>query len=76
MASASNQPAHPERVRSTVERLELAVDSGTGVRFDNNWAAISLAPDGSAYVGVLNGLVRVRDRATMPYAGTTSLHTF
>ncbi len=35
--------------------------TGTGVRYDNNWAAISLAPDGSAYVGVLNGLLRVRD---------------
>ena len=46
--------------------------TGTGVRYDNNWAAISLAPDGTAYVGVLNGLVRVRDRraahAEMPYA--------
>jgi hypothetical protein len=50
--------------------------TGTGVRFDNNWAAISLAPDGSAYVGVLNGLVRVRDQAAMPYAGSTSLRTF
>lgn len=37
--------------------------TGTGVRFDNHWAAISLAPDGSAFVGVLNGLVRVRDRS-------------
>jgi hypothetical protein len=35
--------------------------TGTGVRYDNNWAAIALAPDGSAYVGVLNGLIRVRD---------------
>jgi hypothetical protein len=35
--------------------------TGTGVRYDNNWAAIALAPDGSAFVGVLNGLVRVRD---------------
>jgi len=37
------------------------IPTGTGVRFDNNWAAIALAPDGAAYVGVLNGLVRVRD---------------
>ena len=32
--------------------------AGTGSGYDNNWAAISLAPDGSAFVGVLNGLVR------------------
>jgi hypothetical protein len=37
--------------------------TGTGVRYDNNWAAISLAPDGTAFVGVLSGLIRVRDTA-------------
>jgi hypothetical protein len=40
--------------------------TGTGVRYDNNWAAISLAPDGTAYIGVLNGLLRVRDRYRRP----------
>jgi hypothetical protein len=40
--------------------------TGTGVRYDNNWAAISIAPDGSAYVGVLNGLIRVRDAVRLP----------
>lgn len=37
------------------------VRTGTGVRYDNNWAAISLSPDGTAFVGVLNGLIKVRD---------------
>lgn len=49
--------------------------AGTGVRYDNNWAAISLAPDGTAYVGVLNGLIRVRDKATS-YTGMPSLKVF
>jgi hypothetical protein len=49
--------------------------AGTGVRYDNNWAAISLAPDGTAYVGVLNGLIRVRDRATS-LAGSAALSAF
>jgi hypothetical protein len=40
--------------------------TGTGVRYDNNWAAIALAPDGSAFVGVLNGLIRVRDGVPTP----------
>ncbi len=44
--------------------------TGTGVRFDNNWAAITLGPDGSAYVGVLNGIIRVRDRGLGATAGT------
>ncbi|MFT3923894.1 MAG: hypothetical protein QM778_15280 [Myxococcales bacterium] len=49
--------------------------TGTGVRYDNNWAAISLAPDGTAFVGVLNGLIRVRD-SVVPYAGTPSRPAF
>jgi hypothetical protein len=52
-------------------RTVYRVLTGTGVRYDNNWAAISLAPDGTAYVGVLNGLLRLRDRAlpvAAPYA--------
>jgi hypothetical protein len=53
----------------TTGRTVFRVLAGTGVRYDNNWAAISLAPDGTAYVGVLNGLIRVRDGA-LPYAGT------
>ncbi len=36
--------------------------TGTGIKFDNNWSAITLAPDGSAWVGTLNGLVSVRDQ--------------
>jgi hypothetical protein len=40
--------------------------TGTGVRYDNHWAAISLAPDGTAFVGVLNGLLRIRDRDDGP----------
>ncbi len=38
--------------------------AGTGSGYDNNWASISLAPDGSAFVGVLNGLVRISDSPT------------
>jgi len=35
--------------------------TGTGWGYDNNWAPITLGPDGTAYVGVLNGLVALRD---------------
>jgi hypothetical protein len=51
-------------------RTVFRVLTGTGVRYDNNWAAISLAPDGTAYIGVLNGLVRVRDTRTAPVASS------
>ncbi|MEU7649710.1 hypothetical protein [Streptomyces huasconensis] len=35
--------------------------TGTGIAYDNNWAPVTLGPDGTAYVGVFNGLVAVRD---------------
>jgi hypothetical protein len=36
--------------------------AGTGLGFNNNWAPVTLGPDGTAYVGALGGLVRLRDR--------------
>lgn len=36
--------------------------TGTGLLYDNNWAPITIGPDGTAYVGVFNGIVAVRDR--------------
>jgi hypothetical protein len=38
--------------------------AGTGLGFNNNYAPISLGPDGSAYVGTLGGLVRLADAKT------------
>lgn len=35
--------------------------TGTGLAYDNNWAPITIGPDGTAYVGVFNGIVAVRD---------------
>ncbi|OKK23308.1 hypothetical protein AMK09_08525 [Streptomyces sp. CB02488] len=35
--------------------------TGTGPSYDNNWAPVTIGPDGTAYVGVFNGIVAVRD---------------
>jgi hypothetical protein len=43
-------------------RTWFSVRAGTGLLMDNHRAALTLAPDGSAYVATLAGLVRVRDR--------------
>ncbi|WP_407286705.1 hypothetical protein [Streptomyces sp. BP-8] len=40
--------------------------TGTGPLYDNNWAPITLGPDGTAYIGVFNGLVAVRDTRPRP----------
>ena len=35
--------------------------AGTGLGFNNNYAPITLGPDGTAYVGALGGIVALRD---------------
>ncbi len=39
----------------------FSVRTGTGTLFNNHYAAVTLGPDGSAYVATLGGMVRVRD---------------
>jgi hypothetical protein len=41
--------------------------AGSGLGFNNNYAPVTLGPDGAAYVGVLGGLVRFAD--STPPAG-------
>ena len=40
---------------------QFKVLTGIGKEFDNNWAPLSLAPDGTAYVGTSKGLVGIWD---------------
>jgi hypothetical protein len=37
--------------------------AGTGFGFNNNYAPVTISPNGTAYVGVLGGLTRFRDAA-------------
>ena len=37
--------------------------TGQGIGFNNNYAPVSIGPDGTAYVGVLGGLLLVRDKS-------------
>jgi hypothetical protein len=36
--------------------------AGSGAAFNNNYAGIAIAPDGTAYLGVIGGIVALRDR--------------
>jgi hypothetical protein len=45
---------------------------GTGLGFNNNYAPITLGPDGTAYTGVLGGLVAIRDATPPPGATSTA----
>lgn len=42
-------------------RTVFSVLTGTGIQWNNHYAAITLGPDGSAYVATIAGLVRIRD---------------
>lgn len=41
-------------------RQVVKIPTGRGQSFDNNWASLSIAPDGSLYAGVTGGMVQVR----------------
>jgi hypothetical protein len=41
--------------------------AGDGLGYNNNYAPVTLGPDGTAYVGVLGGLVEFRDATPPPY---------
>jgi hypothetical protein len=43
--------------------------TGAGLGYNNNYAPITLGPDGTAYVGALGGLVQVRDKIPPAEAG-------
>jgi hypothetical protein len=47
-------------------RTVFKFKAGQGLGFNNNYAPVTIGPDGSAYVGVLGGLVAVRDAAAPP----------
>jgi hypothetical protein len=42
-------------------RTAFSVRTGLGILMNNHYSAVTLAPDGSAYVATLGGMVRVRD---------------
>ena len=45
--------------------------AGSGLGFNNNYAPITIGPDGTAYVGVLGGLVALRDATPPPRPGSS-----
>jgi hypothetical protein len=47
---------------------------GEGLGHNNNYAPVTLGPDGTAYVGVLGGLIGLRDAAPPPGAAAKRRH--
>jgi hypothetical protein len=49
--------------------------TGTGLRYDNHFSPVTIGPDGTAYVGTVNGLMAIRDGVPQSeLAGWRALH--
>jgi len=46
---------------ATTGRVIYKQLTGTGLGYNNNYAPVTIAPDGAAYVGTIGGLVELRD---------------
>ena len=63
----------PDRARLRAPaRRSTSASAATGLGFNNNYAPVTLGPDGTAYVGALGGLVALRDKTPPPGAGPAS----
>jgi len=60
-APAGEQPYYWTAVDARTGRTAFKRYAGSGLAFNNNYAGIALGPDGSAYLGVIGGVVRLRD---------------
>lgn len=58
---ASSDPWYFTAIDFRTGRTVYKQLAGTGLGFNNNYAPITLGPDGTAYVGTLGGLVALRD---------------
>jgi hypothetical protein len=63
--AASGDPWYLTALDFRTGRTIYKARSGTGLGYNNNYAPVTIGPDGTAYVGVLGGLVALRD-ATPP----------
>jgi hypothetical protein len=48
--------------------------TGTGMRYDNHFSPVTIGPDGTAYVGTVNGLMAIRDGS--PQSKSSGWSTF
>ena len=60
-AATTRTPGTSPRSTSAAAGPSTRRLAGTGLGYNNNFAPVTLGPDGSAYVGALGGLILVRD---------------
>jgi hypothetical protein len=65
----SNDPWYLTAVDFRTGKTAWKRNTGTGIGFNNNYAPVTIGPDGTAYVGVIGGIVAVRDKVPPPQPG-------
>ena len=60
-APMGEQPYFWTAISAHTGKTVFKVYAGSGLSFNNNYAGIAIAPDGTAYLGVTGGIVRLRD---------------
>jgi hypothetical protein len=65
-AGESSNPWYFTALDFRTGRTVFKYKAGSGLGFNNNYAPVTIGPDGSAYVGVLGGIVALRDATPPP----------
>ena len=77
-ATGPEDPWYLTAIDARTGRRAWSALTGVGLGYNNNYAPITFGPDGTAYVGVLGGLVAVRDTpkpdTSSPLAGGVVAH--
>jgi hypothetical protein len=60
-APPAGQPYFWTAISARTGRTAFKVYAGSGLGFNNNYAGLALGPDGTAYLGVIGGIVALRD---------------
>jgi hypothetical protein len=69
--NVSSDPWYLTAIDFRTGRTVFKYKAGSGLGFNNNYAPVTIGPDGTAYVGVLGGLVAMRDASPPPLVAQT-----
>jgi len=62
-ASTGQQPWYWAAIDAKTGKTAWTRYAGSGLLFNNNYAGIAIGPDRSLYLGVIGGIVRLKDGA-------------
>ena len=60
-APPGEQPYFWTAISARTGKMAFKAYAGSGLSFNNNYAGLALGPDGSAYLGVIGGMIALRD---------------